>query len=312
MLSRRKRSITGKKVVSFTEVNIKPDKARKIIRRYHFLINKQKIICNKLGITADQVPPHLEGPPDVEDTQEMEKMLLRVQDRGMSRDSLVRCLHYIANEVSQKGGLKDYQLASRVGQSQSRGGDSSKLLVKWLRELQLPQHDPPLTALEIGSLNCNNCISTCKIFKSVTRIDLNNSNDSRGIIRQDFMQRPLPSSDTDRFDLISCSLVLNFVPTPIERGQMLRRFQQFLKRRSLLFLVLPLPCITNSRYIDHLHLARMLEHLGYVQLRRHESSKLYYALYALQNQSVNNTPASFRHKKALRDGPAMNNFCILL
>lgn len=316
MLSRRKRSITGKKVASFAEVNIKPNKARKIIRRYHFLINKKKIICNKLGISADQDPSELPDPTEelsIDDSQEMEKLLLRVQDKSTPRSSLVRCLHYITSEISKKGGLEDYQLASRVGQSQNRGGDSSKLLVKWLHTLNLPRDaDPPLTALEIGSLNCDNCISTSKIFHTVTRIDLNNSNDSRGILRQDFMQRPLPATDHDRFDLISCSLVLNFVPTPQERGKMLYRLQHFLKRRSLVFLVLPLPCTSNSRYLDHNHFTHMLAQLGYEQLRHHESSKLYYGLYSLQNPPAESIPVSFRKKTLLHDKPAMNNFCILI
>jgi 25S rRNA (adenine2142-N1)-methyltransferase len=36
--------------------------------------------------------------------------------------------------LKQIGGLKAYQEASRLGQADDRGGDSSKILVGWLRE----------------------------------------------------------------------------------------------------------------------------------------------------------------------------------
>lgn len=308
MLSRTKRSITGKKISKFAEVNIKPSKARRIIRRYHFLNNKKKIICNRLG--TDTAHPNDDPQQKISETldsTDMEKLLLKVQ--SLSRDQLYRCLEYIEAELASQGGLEEYQRASRIGQSNARGGDSSKQLVSWLRELEY-NREKPMTALEIGSLDCENCISTCGIFNPVTRIDLNESNNSRGILRQDFMERPLPTNEDSRFHLISCSLVLNFVPTPLQRGQMLKRFDQFLKGPKLLFLVLPLPCINNSRYMDHTYLTEMMAHLGYDLLKHHESKKLYYSLFTQRRQPTNDT--RFTTKKPLHDGPKMNNFCILL
>ncbi|QLL34366.1 hypothetical protein HG536_0G02250 [Torulaspora globosa] len=313
MLSRRKRSITGNKISKFAEVNIKPSKARRIIRRYHFLNNKKRIICNRLGIDTD----HPDDEPQQKrtgtfDSTDMEKLLLKVQDKNLSREQLHRCLQYIEAEITNQGGLEEYQRASRIGQSNARGGDSSKLLVSWLRELKY-NRGKPMTALEIGSLDSENCISTCGIFNPVTRIDLNESNNSRGILRQDFMERPIPSNDDSRFHLVSCSLVLNFVPTPVLRGQMLKRFHQFLKGPKLLFLVLPLPCINNSRYMDQTYLVKMMAHLGYHLLKHHESKKLYYSLFTLQRQpSPDDKDITFATKKILHDGPKMNNFCIVL
>ncbi|QLQ80284.1 hypothetical protein HG537_0D02850 [Torulaspora globosa] len=307
MLSRRKRSITGKKIAKFAEVNIKPSKARRIIRRYHFLNNKKRIICIRLGVDTEQQndDPQQKITKTFNST-DMEKLLLKVQD--LSRDQLYQCLEYIEAEITSQGGLEEYQRASRIGQSNARGGDSSKLLVSWLRELNYDR-EKPMTALEIGALDCENCISTCGLFNPVTRIDLNESNNSRGILRQDFMDRPIPTNDNSRFHLISCSLVLNFVPTPIQRGQMLKRFNQFLKGPKLLFLVLPLPCINNSRYMDQTYLVQMMAHLGYDLLKHHESKKLYYSLFTQRRQPVSST---FTTKKILHDGPKMNNFCIAL
>lgn len=310
MLSRRKKSITGKKIAKFAEVNIKPRKARRIIRRYHFLISKKKIICNRLGLDAEKLDPELQQEPEqAPEAAKMEKLLLRVQDKSVSHDILRQCLRYIDCEISSRGGLEEYQLASRIGQSNSRGGDSSKLLVTWLKELGY-KRDNAMTALEIGSLDCENCISTCGLFNPVTRIDLNQSNNARGILRQDFMQRPIPQDDNARFHLVSCSLVLNFVPTPAQRGQMVKRFHCFLKGPSLLFLVFPLPCINNSRYMDKEHLLALMAHQGYDLLRYHESKKLFYSLFTRQHAPT--VDARFTTKQSLHDGPKMNNFCITL
>lgn len=303
MLSRRKKTITGQKIAKFAEVNIKPRKARKIIRRYHFLNNKKKIICNRLGIDGDHPDKMVKSCDDCDST-DMKKLLLKVQDKNLSRDQLLQCLAYIETEITTGGGLEEYQLASRMGQSNSRGGDSSKLLVTWLKELKY-NREGPMTALEIGSLDCGNCISTCGLFNPVVRIDLN---ESRGVLRQDFMDRPIPLSDDTKFDLVSCSLVLNFVPTPLQRGAMLKRFEPFLKGAKLLFIVLPLPCINNSRYMDHTHFTHMMSELGYNLLRHHESTKLYYTLFSLERPPNSYTAT----KQTLHEGPKKNNFCILL
>src|SRR5689334_22314685 len=41
----------------------------------------------------------------------------------------------IEQAIHKNGGLKTYQSASKQGQANSRGGDSSKLLVTWLQDL---------------------------------------------------------------------------------------------------------------------------------------------------------------------------------
>jgi hypothetical protein len=39
------------------------------------------------------------------------------------------------------------------------------------------------------------------------------------VLEQDFFERPLPIDALDYFDVISCSLVLNFVSEPTQRGK---------------------------------------------------------------------------------------------
>lgn len=335
MQSRKKKSVTGKRIAKLAEVNIKPSKARQIIRNFHVLINKRKNICDKLGITLvdNDEPQNLEIINHYLDnlsrkiytegfhstTADMQSQLLKVKDSSTSRDDLLKSLGYVMHEVSSRGGLRDYQLASRVGQSNNRGGDSSKMLVSWMKELGKTKADE-MSALEIGSLSCKNCISTCGIFNQVTRIDLDNANDTQGILRQDFMERPLPQHENEQFHVISCSLVLNFVPTSTLRGDMLKRFKPFLRKSNstYVFIVLPLPCINNSRYLNKNNFTQMMSLLGYHPKYYHEAKKVCYFLFQLRQDSNNDQTKSqqpytpFNKKLKVHDGPCMNNFCILL
>lgn len=72
-----------------------------------------------------------------------------------------------------------------------------------------------LRMLEIGALTPDN-YGSCSNWIENHPIDLNSR--YPGIVEQDFLQRPLPSDDSAQFDIISCSLVVNFVPEPKDRG----------------------------------------------------------------------------------------------
>ena len=151
----------------------------------------------------------------------------------------------------------------------------------------------------------------------VTRIDLHSQHPD--IISQDFMERPIPADDGEKFDIISLSLVLNYVPSPAQRGEMLRRTILFLQHTQLespqfsalfpsLFLVLPAPCVTNSRYLDEERLTDIMLSLGY-SLHRHKlSSKLLYQLWVLKGQG---RTLKFK-KEEVRGGKRRNNFAIVV
>lgn len=218
----------------------------------------------------------------------------------------------IEREIEEQGGLKAYQDASITGQSIERGGDSSKVLMQWLDTLDLKTDGRKLRMLEVGALSTANACSRSGKF-DMTWIDLN-SQDPK-IQQQDFMGRPLPTSDDQRFDVISLSLVINYVPDAESRGDMLRRTTSFLAPSSseslpTLFLVLPAPCVTNSRYLNESRLDIMLESLGYRKLRQKISPKLYYSLWVLSQQSQGQEK-SFA-KMQVNPGRTRNNFCIIL
>lgn len=315
-LLKRTRGITQK---LFTPRSLKPQSTRKIIRRFHVLLKHKGAILK-----------HLRWDNDNYQTENLSPQLQKLYNQGLNEKGfleplkldglakldVIKILGQIDGEIDQNGGLQVYQIASTQGQSTTRGSDSSKKLVEWLNkgyELNHPEYD--LSALEIGCLSPNNFISTCKIFKIITRIDLNSQHHL--IQQQNFMLRPLPKSEDEKFNLISCSLVLNFVTTPEERGEMLKRITKFLKpnkvaggpQLSSLFLVLPLPCISNSRYLNHEKLLQIMRCLGFSQKFYHESNKLAYWLFDWNSHQMKVKPFN---KIELCKGGKKNNFAIVI
>ncbi|MCJ1307587.1 hypothetical protein MMC25_001234 [Agyrium rufum] len=239
-------------------------------------------------------------------------------------------------QLSGLGGLKSYQQASLSGQSAERGGDSSKVLMQWLepyiRTSTSSGGAQKFRLLEVGALSPHNECSKSAAF-DVTRIDLHSQHPS--ILTQDFMQRPLPSNgedlSKDGFDVVSLSLVVNFVPDAHGRGEMLRRVGKFLRttntqsdpaidaddeplKREIispfpcLFLVLPAPCVLNSRYLDEDRLQAMLESLGYALVDKKLAKKLVYYLWHLERRDSGKAFG----KDEIRKGGARNNFAIAL
>ena len=208
-------------------------------------------------------------------------------------------------QIEEHGGIAEYQNASITGQSTSRGGDSSKILIQWLKEADIKSGgSTKYDMLEIGALSKDNACSRSGLF-NVTSIDLN-SQDPR-IAKQDFMERPLAKDSNDKFDIISLSLVLNYVPTPEGRGDMLRRTCNFLRDTAYgmpssgcsvfpsLFIVLPKACTTNSRYFTEDRLEEIMKSIGYRRIRSRLSQKLVYSLWLL-DPTLPKTHQSFEKK----------------
>ncbi|KAF3986703.1 hypothetical protein FT663_02585 [Candidozyma haemuli var. vulneris] len=290
---------------------LKPQKARKIIRRFHVLQKNKAALLKLLDLDESNYINRL-GKTYTEQFEQFKlgkKPELFKFDSAMPRESLGQMVARIDKEVELRGGLHIYQMASTVGQASERGGDSSKKLVEWYRELGRSAG----RSLEIGCLSPNNSISTSGLFGEVTRIDLN-SQDSK-ILQQDFMERPLPESDRERFNVISCSLVLNFVPSAEQRGQMLRRMTQFLLspvegNPSSVFMVLPLPCVSNSRYMSRELFLDIMERVGFSQVKYHEANKVAYWLFDWSGKRK--VVAKKEKKREILSGSTRNNFYVAL
>lgn len=242
-------------------------------------------------------------------------------------------------QIEANGGLESYQLASKTGQSRERGGDSSTVLLEWIRPLlkrikQSRQTEDAsagkLRLLEVGALSTKNACSRHDCI-DVTRIDLNSQ--EPGILQQDFMERPLPAAaaaddDKERFHAISLSLVLNYVPSAAQRGEMLKRCSAFFTTSApsslrlentnftpYLFLVLPAACVLNSRYFNSERLSDIATSLGYSKVKEKVTNKLIYQLWEFRplplDQTKNKRARIFR-KEELNPGKTRNNFTITL
>lgn len=316
---------------------LKPLRARQLIRRFHVLLKYKSLILKKLkelgklkNLDTDDdylefIKSHRKYLDIYKDNYNKTWSELKINktpdsvidpesntdkiDGSIKVEGLVAKMGKIDAEIQKRGGLETYQTASTLGQDGKRGGDSSKLLVKWLREISWAGDN----ALEIGCLSSKNEISKCKIFKEIDRLDLH-SQEPGVIEEQDFLERPIPESECEKYDCISCSLVVNFVPNAELRGNMIQRICDFLKnpvkpKYSLLFFVLPLPCVENSRYVDLSTMNSIFENLGFEEIKYHASNKLAYWLLKWNGDSKINKNYVLK-KKEIRKGNNRNNFCI--
>ncbi|CAF9906218.1 hypothetical protein IMSHALPRED_004134 [Imshaugia aleurites] len=229
----------------------------------------------------------------------------------------------IQAKIDASGGLPKYQEASLQGQSAQRGGDTSKVLMEWLtngrRDNKTSMRiERQLRMLEVGALRPDNACSRSGLFE-MERIDLHSQHPE--IREQDFMEMPTPTTrdlHQEGFDIVSLSLVVNFVSNPVDRGEMLRRVASFLRpysghREGLfpsLFLVLPVSCVTNSRYQDEKRLEAIMESLRFKRAKRKLSSKLVYYLWKYEAEKDERSKV-FK-KEEIKSGKSRNNFAIVL
>ncbi|KAF7295257.1 25S rRNA adenine-N(1) methyltransferase [Mycena indigotica] len=216
----------------------KPESTRHVIRAYHGLLKKR----------------------------------MALQNRPSRDPEVLEDLEQVQAQIDQLGGLESYQHMSAIGQGHDRGGGSERIAIDWFKEVFKPPrttscrydiYSPfqsllsPSRLLEVGALKPDNYRS-CRSWMKTTPIDLHSRH--ADILEQDFLTMD-ETENLGKWDAISLSLVLNFVPEARDRGRMLSLAHRFLVPEGLLFLVLPLPCVSNSRYltIDHLQLLLNLD-----------------------------------------------------
>ena len=256
------------------------------------------------------------------------------QARAAKDDSLA---DELKAQIDGSGGLSAYQRASTLGQARDRGGDTSKLLVEWLTEARAGTAADGVTnaapspvskplgryrLLEIGCLKVDNACARSGLF-DMKRIDLRSQHPD--IEEQDFMKLHPPESaslSTEGYDLISLSLVLNYVSGPAERGEMLKHAAKFLRNTTPavangslggllpgIFIVLPVACVTNSRYLDESKLVEIMSALGYDLERKKYSPKLVYLSWRKTHSPSSHAKIG---KQEIVSGRSLNNFAIVL
>jgi 25S rRNA (adenine2142-N1)-methyltransferase len=93
-----------------------------------------------------------------------------------------------------------------------------------------------------------------------------------GIEEADFLKIPLETSHA--YDCIVCSMVLNCVTTPEQRGNMLTRLYHFLRPGGLAFVTIPNLCLTLSPHIDRARFLALLKAVGFEIVETKESPKV--------------------------------------
>ncbi|KAF7359392.1 25S rRNA adenine-N(1) methyltransferase [Mycena sanguinolenta] len=121
------------------------------------------------------------------------------------------------------------------------------------------------------------------------------------------------AENREKWDVISLSLVLNFVSDAKDRGRMLRLAWNFLVPAGHLFLALPLPCVMNSRYLTNEKLRALMNAIGFSEVKERwkVGGKMIYLFYQKRTQPPPFSTEEFTKKVVLRQGDR-NNFCILL
>ncbi|KIM49307.1 hypothetical protein M413DRAFT_438493 [Hebeloma cylindrosporum] len=260
-------------VSAVASTSITAQTCRNTIRQYHFLLKQRR---------------KLENAPDPQSS-----------------------LEEIEHQLSNLGGLERYQELSTLGQREERGGGAEKIFIQWMKELNVhrrTEDSAKLRLLEVGALKPDN-YHTCSSWIEWTPIDLHSRHPH--IVEQDFL---LMDADqhANKWDAISLSLVLNFVPLPLDRGRMLELAHKMLVSGGLLFLSLPLPCVANSRYLTFEHLKSLMLSIGFSEIRERwrQSGKMVYWLYKKITVSEIQPPSNFNKKVVLRQGHR-NNFAII-
>ena len=121
-------------------------------------------------------------------TIKRKKPLTQPRATRANRKTTITALHNdLKSQIARdSSALARYQQTSSRGQDPNHGGDSSKILVPWLRRART------LRVLEVGCLECDNAIAKFVESKGgmMKRIDLK-SRDPR-IEEVDFMRFPVP------------------------------------------------------------------------------------------------------------------------
>ncbi|GAA5942028.1 25S rRNA (adenine2142-N1)-methyltransferase [Sporobolomyces koalae] len=245
----------------------------------------------------------------------------------------------ILERQEELGGLKMYQAASLHGADKQRGGETSKWLIKQLKQFKValdpkgkekekveptiledgtkvwpkPKERRKLKLLDVGAIAGTAYASESWI--DTTSIDLNPQ--ASHVLKSNFFDLARPSSELEAYDVVSLSLVMNFEGSLVNRGHFLLRAHDHLKRESpgYLYIVLPLPCLTNSRYLTHKHFREILKSTNWEVVATHDSSKLTH--WFLREIDQSSTKARYGDgqvwkREEVRRGVERNNFCIVV
>ena len=231
----------------------------------------------------------------------------------------------IDEEIEALGGRATYQKASQVSTSFH---STSKWVLGtlhrngWLygiKEVDRRQRRQRRTTriLEVGAINTelldavdDESSSGGKRNISVRAIDLNSMH--ARIEEMDFLQLRLHPEE--RFDVIVNSMVLNSVPTPEQRGDMVSRLFHFLRPGGLVFVTLPRTCLIHSPYIDKPRFDALFANVfGMELVEGKESPKLYFWIWRRTEKEPSHDDSTYQLLRKIHQGKKYRvNFSVVL
>ena len=233
--------------------------------------------CRKKAIPLVQHPP-MKSRKKARKVTTLFHKLTRDRDLAMERgdtEQVQKCDQLL----EQMGGRIEYQRASQLstqfhstskwvlGQLAKRGwlyGICSRQEPAMDHEERDEKRRPrrPTRLLEVGAINTElldaamekrdmadgKGTAVLKYKLDVRAIDIHAMNER--IEEANFLTLPFRHEHVDeRYDVIVCSMVLNCVTTPNERGKMLARLFHHLRPSGLLFMTIPKFCLTKSAFL---------------------------------------------------------------
>ncbi|PIK61653.1 putative 25S rRNA (adenine(2142)-N(1))-methyltransferase [Apostichopus japonicus] len=209
----------------------------------------------------------------------------------------------LQEKIATLGGLTAYQTASKKGEHHHGNFNTAQWVIKALQEVfPAGQERPQLELLDVGAVSLN--YEKQKKWISCTAIDLHPQ--QADILECDLIKFQMKQSEI--FDVIVLSLVLNFAGTPEKRGRMLQCSSRLCKENGYVFIVLPLACLDNSRYMTDDLLDEIMASLGFKKVKGHNSRKLSFKMYQKEKAKGKQ---DFKKRK-VREGVRCNNFCITM
>jgi len=161
--------------------------------------------------------------------------------------------------IEELGGREAYQAASALTTTRHR---TTKWTFAMLTKMGMrpKKGEGKLKALEVGAINLD--FMSAK-WLDVRAIDIESRHPK--IVKSDFFDEVVVEGE---YDVIHSSMVLNCVPTPALRGEMLARTSKMLRVGGVFFLYVPLTCV---RAMSHETLVRFLRYVG-LRVVEHKST----------------------------------------
>ena len=194
-------------------------------------------------------------------------------------------LHALTTQLENLGGRSAYQDASIVNTSMFK---TSRYVTQVLtRQGMRPKSGAPLPCvLEVGAINTQ-LVSTP--WLNTDAIDLNSRHPK--IKEVDFFDYEcIPG----RYDVVVSSMVINCIPTAVQRGRLLLKCYHHLRQGGYFFLMLPLLCLRSSPYIKDENSFRLgVESIGFKLVEQKMTRKV--ALFCFQKSGARDKSSVVHH-----------------